>query len=52
LIMDSKFWKGLMEWIKGTLVRGKCISPADLDIFHLVDTPEEAVDIIKGRVVI
>jgi uncharacterized protein (TIGR00730 family) len=52
LIMDSKFWKGLMDWIKGPLLREKCISPADLDIFHLVDTPEEAVDIIKRRVVI
>jgi uncharacterized protein (TIGR00730 family) len=52
LIMDSKFWKGLMDWIKGTLLREKCISPADLDIFQLVDTPEEAVNIIKRRVVI
>jgi uncharacterized protein (TIGR00730 family) len=52
LIMDSKFWRGLMDWIKGALLREKCISPADLDIFQLVDTPEEAVDIIKGRVVI
>jgi uncharacterized protein (TIGR00730 family) len=52
LIMDSKFWKGLMDWINGTLLRQKCISPTDLDIFHLVDTPEEAVDIIKGKVVI
>jgi uncharacterized protein (TIGR00730 family) len=52
VIMDSKFWKGLMDWIKGTLLREKCISPVDLDIFQLVDTPEAAVDLIKRRVVI
>jgi uncharacterized protein (TIGR00730 family) len=52
LIMDSNYWKGLMDCIKGPLLREKCISPSDLDIFQLVDTPEEAVDIIKRRVVI
>jgi hypothetical protein len=52
VIMDSRFWKGLMDWMKGTLVKEKCISPSDLDIFQFVDTPEEAVEIIKRRVVI
>ncbi len=52
VLMDSKYWKGLMEWIKGTLVKEKSISEEDLDIFSIVDTPEEAVSIIKRRVII
>jgi len=41
-----------VDWIKTTLLKSKFISPQDLDIFHLVDKPEEAVSIIKGRVIV
>ena len=50
--MDSVFWQGLLDWLKDTLVREKTISPEDLDIFRIVDSPEEAVAIIKRRVII
>ena len=52
VLMDSRYWKGLVDWIKKTLFRSKFISPEDLDIFHIVDKPEEAVSLIKGRVVV
>lgn len=52
ILMDSKYWKGLIDWIKGTLLKKKTISEADLDIFSVVDTPEEAVGIIKRRVIV
>jgi predicted Rossmann-fold nucleotide-binding protein len=37
--------------MKDIVLKARCISPSDLDIFSLVDTPEEAVRIIKRRVV-
>jgi len=52
ILMDSKFWKGLLDWMKGTMLKAKSISESDLDIFTLVDTPEEAVDIIKRRIIV
>lgn len=52
LLMDSGYWKGLVDWIKETLLKHKTVSEADLDIFQLVDTPEEAVAIIKRRVIV
>lgn len=52
LLMDSGYWKGLVDWIKGTLLEKKTVSEGDLDIFRLVDTPEEAVAIIKRRVIV
>lgn len=52
ILMDSKYWKGLIDWIKGTLIKEKSISEPDLEILNLVDTPEEAVGIIKKRVII
>lgn len=52
ILMDSKYWEGLLSWIKGTLIMEDTISKSDFDIFNIVDTPKEAVDIIKRRVVI
>ena len=52
ILIDSKYWKGLIDWIKGTLIKEKSISESDLEIFNLVDTPEEAVGIIKRRVIV
>jgi len=52
ILMDSRFWNGLLEWLRGTLVNEKTISEQDLEILRIVDTPEEAVGIIKRRVIV
>ncbi|WP_248722843.1 TIGR00730 family Rossman fold protein [Seonamhaeicola sp. ML3] len=47
ILVGTDFWKGLMDWIKSTLLDtfGN-ISPKDLDLVHLVDTPEEVTQIL------
>jgi uncharacterized protein (TIGR00730 family) len=52
ILMDSKYWSGLLEWLNQTLLKRKAISESDLDIFSVVDTPEEAINIIKKMVVL
>ena len=52
ILIDSGYWNGLMEWFKKTLLKEKTIAEADLEIFSVVDTPEEAVAIIKRRVIV
>jgi uncharacterized protein (TIGR00730 family) len=52
IMMDSNYWKGLIDWIKNTMVNEMNISESDMDIFQLVDDPEEAVKIIKRSIVI
>lgn len=47
ILYDSKFWKGLMGWIKGDLVDVKNISPEDVDLFTLVDSPQGVVNVIR-----
>ncbi|MCK0159672.1 TIGR00730 family Rossman fold protein [Allomuricauda sp. F6463D] len=53
ILVGTEFWKGLLDWIKNTLVEEGNISPKDLDLIKLVDTEEEVVEIIdafyKGR---
>jgi uncharacterized protein (TIGR00730 family) len=52
ILMDRSFWGGLMDWVKQTvLARGK-ISEEDLDLFYMVDTPEEVCEILDKRKII
>jgi uncharacterized protein (TIGR00730 family) len=52
ILMDSQYWGGLLSWIKETLIKQNTISKIDFDIFNVVETPEEAIRIIKRRVVV
>lgn len=48
VMVGKEFWEDLIVWVKGVLLKKeKNISPEDLDLFQLVDTAEEAVDIIN-----
>ena len=48
VLVGKTFWEGLLVWIKEImLVKEQNISIEDLDLFNLVDTPAEAVDIIN-----
>ncbi|WP_298367672.1 TIGR00730 family Rossman fold protein [uncultured Lutibacter sp.] len=46
ILVGRKFWNGLFEWIKNTLVIEGTISPEDLDLISLVDNEEEVVAVI------
>lgn len=49
ILVDKSFWGGLMDWIKQTvLAEHQNISAKDLDLIQLVDTAEEAVDVINN----
>ncbi len=52
VLVGSDYWKGLVDWLKGTLVDSGAVSAEDLDIFTVVDQPQEAVNIIRRRVVL
>lgn len=52
ILVGSDYWGGLLHWIKDVMIKEKTISESNLDIFQIVDSPEEAVAIIKRRVVI
>ncbi|MGY3794431.1 LOG family protein [Aquimarina sp. 433] len=47
ILVGSEFWGGLIDWIKATLLdKFGNISPGDLDLIHVVDTPDEVLDIL------
>ncbi|MFN8391007.1 MAG: LOG family protein [Bdellovibrionota bacterium] len=47
ILFDKPFWEGLIEWMKATQIKRGLVSPGDLRWIHLVDTAEEAMEIIR-----
>ncbi len=48
VLVGKDYWKGLIEWFEKTVYETEGnISEWDFDLFYLVDTPEEAVEIIN-----
>ncbi len=48
VLVGSEFWQGLVRWIEKVVQEEeKNISPEDIDLFTVVDTPEEAVAVIN-----
>jgi len=47
VLIGSEYWKGLVEWVKKSMLNGDRISVEDLDIFCIVDSPAEALGAVK-----
>lgn len=39
-MMGVDFWAGMMDWVKGTLLKHELISPEDLNLMQFTDDPE------------
>jgi len=49
VLVGKKFWSGLIDWIKDTLIEAENnVSPEDMELFTVVDTPTEAVKVIDN----
>jgi uncharacterized protein (TIGR00730 family) len=47
VLIGSDFWSGLLDWMRDVMEQKfHNISPEDLDLFHLTDDVEEAIDIV------
>lgn len=47
ILVGKKYWKGLISWIKGTLLREETIEEKDMKLFFVVDTPQEVMAAIN-----
>lgn len=47
ILYGSDYWSGLMDWFEKQLMSNGYISPEDSSLFHIVDSPEDAVSIIE-----
>lgn len=47
VLFGSQYWQGLLQWITTVMLNDHYISPEDLNLIHLTDSPQDAVDFIK-----
>ena len=47
ILVGSQYWEGLLDWLRKSVLKLNCIEESDLDIFKVVDKPEEVVAVIK-----
>ena len=48
ILMGVEFWQPLMGWLSGSLVERGLIKPADVNLLHITDKPDEALRLIKA----
>ena len=49
ILVGKEFWSGLIDWVKDTLLnKFETISPQDLDLFSIVDSSDEVLDVIDN----
>lgn len=46
VMVGKKYWQGWLDWVKNVLVPEGMINEDDLELFSLVDKPEDAVKVI------
>lgn len=47
ILVGTTFWSGLIEWMKAVLVeQEKTVNAVDLDLFKIVDTEDEVVEVL------
>ena len=52
ILVDSTYWKGLLDWIQENILATGKVSKEDMDIFKVMDEPEEIVEYIKKFVIL
>ena len=44
ILMNRQFWQPLLDWFENTLCQQNMITKEDLELFSVVDEPEQALD--------
>jgi uncharacterized protein (TIGR00730 family) len=47
VLVDSGYWRGLLAWVRETLVGTNAIAAVDLDLLHLADDADTVVALIR-----
>jgi uncharacterized protein (TIGR00730 family) len=46
ILVCSEFWRGMLDWLRQTLVDEGMISPEDMNLIQVIDEPAEVVNAI------
>ncbi len=52
ILVGMEYWKGFLDWMKKVVLKEGKVSPQDLDIFQIIEDPEEIIKTIKKLVIL
>ena len=52
VLMGGEYWKGLLDWLRKTMLRDGKLSAEDLEILQIIDEPAEVVKHIQKFVIL
>ncbi|RUM92208.1 MAG: TIGR00730 family Rossman fold protein [Thermodesulfatator sp.] len=50
ILVGSEYWKNFIKWLEESVLANGMISPGDLELFHVLDDPEQVIETIKELV--
>jgi uncharacterized protein (TIGR00730 family) len=48
MLFESPYWKGFIDWLKDTVLANSAISPEDLNLLRVFDSPEDVVNAVQS----
>ena len=48
ILVDSQFWSGFLDWLRGVVLAQGCISEKDIDLVRICDDPSEVANIVQS----
>lgn len=52
VLYDSTFWNGLLDWIRETMAQRGYVEGGELEMYTVLDTPEEVAHFIRKHVIV
>jgi uncharacterized protein (TIGR00730 family) len=49
VLVDSDYWEELLDWIRAEMLEDGLISPEDVELLHLTDSPQEAAELVVSH---
>jgi uncharacterized protein (TIGR00730 family) len=49
VLVDSSYWRGLLDWMRERVLAAAMISPEDVDLLSVTDEPAQAVQLVLDR---
>src|SRR5581483_12248720 len=46
VLFDTSYWAEMLDWVRRRVLEEGMISPEDLALLHMTDSPDEAVEIV------
>ena len=48
VLFNSEYWKGFLDWLRGSVLGKRFISVDDFNILRVCDHPDEVIDVVQS----